>query len=88
MKAWRAAVFFLAASVGTCAAADRIPIADFARTPTHIRVELSPDGQSIGYLREFDGRRYMCTQELGSPKITRFIIGTGRAFGTVVPKEV
>lgn len=46
-------------------AAERLPIEDFAREPDAARVRLSPDGQSIAFLRNYSGRASLFVSEIG-----------------------
>ncbi len=71
----------------TPAAITRLPIADFARQPEMMRVSLSPDGQRIAFLREFNNRLVLHVMELESKKIAR--IGIGDApWANGAPREV
>lgn len=53
------------APAAAATAAERLPIEDFAREPDAARVRLSPDGQSIAFLRNFSGRASLFVSEIG-----------------------
>jgi acetyl esterase/lipase len=53
LRRWVIAFIVLGA---TLRAADVIPIEDFARVPNFSDMQLSPDGQYLAFLREYDGK--------------------------------
>jgi dipeptidyl aminopeptidase/acylaminoacyl peptidase len=57
-------------------AIERLPIADFARTPEMSRVRLSPDGRRIAFLREFNALATIHVMDLETRKITRINLGS------------
>ena len=67
------AVFFfllMAASVGAAATESRdlIPVEDFARAPLFTRVQISPDGHTLGFLAEKDGNPVIMFADLQTRK--------------------
>ncbi len=69
-------------------AAERPPVADFARTPIISQARLSPDGESLAFIRDYGGRLHLCVLNLNTDQITRFQIGTIPWNGSPMPKEV
>ena len=53
-----------------------------------ITVSISPEGDSIAFLREFGDTSYLCFSEIGSDKINRLKLGVAIAYGTKVPRDV
>ncbi len=72
----------------TLAASARVPVEDFARAPLYVNLQLSPDGSSVAFMREFGGRSFLCVNRIGEEKVARFQIGRAPAFGTEVDKEI
>ena len=57
-------------------------------TPILGQARLSPDGQSLAYLREYAGRTHLCVLDLRDGQTVRFKIGSVPWQGTPIPKEV
>ncbi len=62
------ALAFIAAGLS---AAEMIPIEDFARPPAVSHLRLSPDGQSVAFEREFEGRESLFLTDLKSRRLSR-----------------
>jgi len=69
-------------------ATERIPIEHFTTDPLFTAVSISPEGDSIAFLREFGDTSYLCFSEIGSDKINRLKLGVAIAYGTKVPRDV
>lgn len=70
------------------AASERPPVADFARAADIRHLQLSPDGGSLAFLRDYDGRTHLCVLNLAEGATTRFRIGEVDYNGSLMPKEV
>ncbi len=73
---------------GFLPAAERPPVADFARTPIISHARLSPNGEAIAFIRDYGGTVHLCVLDLNTEQITRFKIGTVDFNGTPMAKEV
>ena len=58
--------------------ADLIPIEDFARRPLFSQMQLSPDGEYLGFVREIDGVGQMFFSDLRTMKATGLNLGEER----------
>lgn len=58
--------------------ADLIPIEDFARPPKFSEIELSPDGECLGFIREFEGVDRMCFSDVATMKMMALDLGRGK----------
>lgn len=65
-----------------------IPIENFATDPLYTALSISPEGDSIAFLREFADLSYLCFSTIDSDQINRLKLGTALAYGTKVPREV
>jgi dipeptidyl aminopeptidase/acylaminoacyl peptidase len=59
-------------------AADLIPIEDFARPAKFTDIRLSPDGEYVGFAREYDGEKRMCFADVATMKMTALDLGKGK----------
>ncbi|WP_221032370.1 alpha/beta hydrolase family protein [Actomonas aquatica] len=78
----------LAAVTLPLSAAERPPVADFARTPIISQARLSPNGEALAFTRDYGGQQHLCVLDLTTDQITRFKIGSVPYNGTPMPKEV
>ncbi|HTQ29846.1 MAG TPA: S9 family peptidase [Opitutaceae bacterium] len=62
---WAPAFIAMAA---TLPAAEMIPVEDFARAPAFSHMQLSPDGQHLAFLREYEGSQTLFFAEIGASK--------------------
>src|ERR1700722_15360454 len=46
-----------------------VPTEDFARAPLYSQVQISPDGQTLAFLREFEGKPVLMFADLKSLKV-------------------
>jgi dipeptidyl aminopeptidase/acylaminoacyl peptidase len=70
-----------------CQAVEKLPIEDFAREPEISDGQMSPDGKSLAFLRDHNGRRKLHVSEIGSNQITRLDIGVAGLVENA-PKDV
>ena len=73
---WLAGWFFL--TLGAASAVERLPIEDFARQPETSQARLSPDGESIAFLRDFGRRTMLHVDELDTGRHVRLEVGSAR----------
>ena len=65
-----------------------IPVEHFAADPLFTHASLSPEGDSIAFLREFGNLSYLCFLDLESEEIRRLKLGSAPAYHTRVSREV
>jgi dipeptidyl aminopeptidase/acylaminoacyl peptidase len=73
--------------VSVTSAVERLPIEDFARQPDTSRAQLSPDGESLAFLRDYGQRTMLHVDELDTGRHVRLEVGGARLVNNV-PKEV
>jgi len=58
-------------------ALDRLPVEDFARDPDSNRLRLSPDGNAVAFMRNYNGVQTLHISDVATGRMTRVNVGQG-----------
>jgi dipeptidyl aminopeptidase/acylaminoacyl peptidase len=77
-----------AGMAGAAFAAPRVPLEDFAHDQEVTNVQLSPDGQYLAFLHDYEGHPTVCTEPVGTSNVLQFDMGVALSIGPAVQKGV
>jgi len=75
LSRWMILTGLFAALATMAPAIERLPVEEFARTASAARGRMSPDGQMLAFLREYEGKKTLHILEIDQKNLTRMDLG-------------